>query len=179
MIEGGQWIVLRTGSAQTLPLVRSLQSAGFDAWSPVKVISKRRPRSNERREMPVAILPSYVFARAEHVTDLMVAANRNVSPHPPFSVFRYCGKIPTISDRSLDNLRRIEKRSLPEKAARQFKSGERVRITEGGFAGMTGIVKTGRGRYTMVLFPGFSMPIKVKSMLLLGDREGVDRELAA
>jgi transcription antitermination factor NusG len=177
--DNGEWIVLRTGSAQTLPLVRSLRDYGVEVWSPVKTISKRRPRSNERREVTVAILPSYVFARASHLADLMVAANRSVSPHPPFSVFKYCGKVPIISDRSLENLRRIEKRALPEKAARQFKQGERVRITEGGFAGMTGIVKTGRGRYTMVLFPGFSMPIKVKSMLLVDEIDQPERELAA
>lgn len=174
-----QWIVLRTASAQTLPLVRSLQSAGFTAWSPVKTISKRRPRSNERRDMTVAVLPSYVFACADHLTSLMIAASRSVSPHPQFSVFKYCGKVPTISDRSLDNLRRIERRNMPEKAARQFKSGERVRITEGGFAGLTGIVKTGKGRYTMVLFPGFNMPIKVKSMLLLDESEAQPQEMAA
>ena len=174
-----QWIILRTASAQTLPLARSLCDAGFDAWAPVKTISKRRPRSNERRDVAVAVLPSYVFACAENLTALMIAASRNVSPHPQFSVFKYCGRVPTISDRSLDNLRKVERRSMPEKASRQYKNGERVRITEGGFAGMTGIVKTGKGRYTMVLFPGFSMPIKVKSMLLLGEDEAAPQNMAA
>lgn len=173
------WIILRTGGTQTMPLVRSLEAAGFGVWSPTKAVMKRRPRSNERREIIAPVLPSYVFAKVEHLTALLIEADRNVSPHPRFSVFRYCGRVPTISERALDNLRKIERRNMPEKAARAFKHGELVRITEGGFAGLTGIVKTGRGRYTMVLFPGFAMPIKVKSMLLVDEVEGQAHDMAA
>lgn len=161
------WCILQTQGPRTLALAESLCRSGFDVWAPVKTIQKRRPRSNQRRDMSVALLPGYVFARVEYLTDLLMEASHPVSQHPAFKVFKYGGRFPLVSERSLDSLRKIERRSLPEKVARQFKNGETVRITEGGFAGLTGIVKTGNGRYTMVLFPGFSMPIKVKSMLLL------------
>lgn len=174
-----QWCILRMAGPRTMTVTQSLSEAGFDVWTPVKAISKRRPRSNERREMLVPVLPSYAFARASSLNGLMMESLRQVSPHPPFSIFRYCGRIPLISDRSLDNLRKIERRNLPEKAARMFKHGERVRISDGGFAGLTGIVKTGKGRFTMVLFPGFSMPIKVSSMLLLGETDDHAEAIAA
>ena len=174
-----QWCILRMAGPRTLTVTASLVDAGFDVWTPTKAISKRRPRSNERREIIVPVLPSYAFARASSLEGLMMESLRQVSPHPPFSIFRYCNRIPLISDRALDNLRKIERRNLPEKAARMFKQGESVRITEGGFAGLTGIVKTGKGRFTMVLFPGFTMPIKVSSLLLMDEAESQPQEIAA
>lgn len=174
-----QWCILRMAGPRTLTVTESLKQAGFDVWTPTKAISKRRPRSNDRREIIVPVLPSYAFARASSLNGLMLESLRQVSAHPPFSIFRYCGRVPLISDRALDNLRKIERRNLPEKAARMFKPNERVRITEGGFAGLTGIVKTGKGRFTMVLFPGFTMPIKVASMLLMDEADSQVDVLAA
>lgn len=167
----GEWFVLRTSGARTLVLANSLRSVGYDVWTPVKTLSKRRPRSTELREIVAAVLPSYVFAKVEHLSSLMIEADRIISPHPQFSVFRYCGKVPTISDLALTNLRKIERRNMPEKAARMFATGDKVRMTEGAYAGLTGIVKTGRGRYTMVLLAGARIPVKISSMLLVDEAQ--------
>lgn len=162
-----------------MAVAQSLRDAGYEAWAPTKVIQKRRPRSTQRREVTLAVLPGYVFAKAVHLTDLLVEASRPVSRFPKFTVFRYCGRIPLVSERSLDNLRKIERRNTPEKAARQFKKGEAVRITEGGFAGMTGVVKVAKGRYTLVLVDGFANPIRITRMATLEEFSPQPNVLAA
>lgn len=107
-VKRERWCILRTGGAQTLRLVRTLNAAGFEAWSPVRTIgvpeTKRAPRSE--RDLP--ILPTFVFARAGQLSALAHAAVQAVSPHPGFSIFRHGGRIPLIGDAAIDGLRAEE-----------------------------------------------------------------------
>lgn len=136
-------------------------------WTPVKTVTKRLPRSKDRREITVPIMPSYVFARASQILALFAEASNPATDHPKFQIARWAGKVPTISDRSLDALRVAERRAIPPKAGRHYKEGAAVRVADGAWAGLTGVVKAGRGRYTWVDIPGFSQPIRFASMLLL------------
>lgn len=169
-----QWCILRMAGPRTLAVAESLKQAGYDAWTPVGFSSKRKSRNPAKERALVPVMPTYVFARASHLLDLMAEVRRPSSAHPAFSVFRWHDRVPLIADCSLDFLRRAERRQRPPKAEREFTKGEMVRIEDGGFAGMSGIVETGKGQYTMVCFPGFNVPIKVSTLLLLagdGERE--------
>ena len=164
-----QWCILRMSGGSTLPVAQSLAEAGFDVWTPVEVQQSRKPRSKVKVERRVPIMPTYVFARAARLADLIAIAKAPTSPHPQFSVFHYAGRIPLIADRSLEPLRAAERDKTRVKDMPVFTKGERVKLTEGGFAGMSGVVELSKGKFTLVAFPGFQVPIRISSLLLLPD----------
>jgi hypothetical protein len=177
------WFILRMAGPRTLAVADSLKDAGFDAWTPIGSSSRRKSRKPGVEAKGVPVMPTYVFARDHHLHELLAEASRPVSAHPAFSVFRWDGRIPLIADRSLDYLRRGEARYLRRvregQPVKRFAEGERVQLSDGGFAGMSGIVETSKGKFTLVCFPGFAMPIKVATMLLLGDDATQAADLAA
>lgn len=173
MTTGAHWFILRMAGPRTLAVADSLKDAGFDAWTPIGASSRRKSRKPGVEAKPVPVMPTYVFARDHHLHDMLALAVQPVSPHPAFSVFRWDGRVPLIADRSLDYLRRGEARYLRRvregQPVKAFAQGDEVSLTEGGFAGLSGIVETSKGKFTLVCFPGFSMPIKVATMLLVGE----------
>jgi hypothetical protein len=111
-----RWIILRTTGAKTLPLARSLREAGFDVWTPERVM--RRVRAHARLlpggkrptiDVDAPIMPTLVFARAVHLGELAIASVAAVSPHPSFSIFRHAGRVPLVGDAQIDGLRAEER----------------------------------------------------------------------
>lgn len=108
-----RWIILRTSGGQTLPLMRSLRAVGVDAWSPARTIRRvlRRGRPSEQRfEIDVPILPTFVFAREEQIATIADAASEPSGQHPAFSLFRHGGRIPLVADSEIAGLRGEEER---------------------------------------------------------------------
>lgn len=173
------WCILRVGSQRTIALADSLAKSGFHVWTPVATVKRRRPRSKLHREITVPIMPSYVFARADQLPALFSEASNPATDHPNFTIARWAGKIPTISDRQLDALRVEERRAIPPKKAKPYQQGDAVRVLDGAWAGLPGIVKTGRGRYVWVDIPGFSQPIRFTSMLLMEEAQAQSVGIAA
>lgn len=178
------WCILRTSGSSTMGLARGLREAGYDAWTPVEVQNRRRPRSKDRYDKESALMPSYVFADASRLADLLALSKKPAQCYrrwdkdsgefvvhgiPYFSVFRYDDRFPVIADGSLEPLRRIERRTAPKPTAPVFSRGDHVKLVEGGFAGMSGVVETSKGDYSLVCFPNFNIPIKIASLLLLPD----------
>lgn len=180
MGRGNDWCILRTGASRTLPLVASLQAAGFDVWSPVQTLTRRRGPARDRVEYAAPIMPTFVFARADRRDDLARVAALPFSEHPGFSVFRYLGAIPTIGDAEIAEARRIEKRG--KRAAKMgerhaFTIGQQVSVKEGPGAGLSGeVVKDGDGKFVLVAFAGINMKI---GSWLLGTDEVQDAPIAA
>lgn len=156
------WCILRTSGRNTLPLAESLKRARFEVWTPAT--SKRLPR--RRAERPAPLMPTYVFAKSGHLLDLLDLADAPASIHPSFSVFHYLDRIPLIADDELNALRQIEaKRARREKQGLKFfSSGDFVRINEGAFSGMSGIVKRSNGKFALVTFD--RMEVSVATFLL-------------
>lgn len=173
MSRAGEWCILRMAGPRTLAVARSLAKAGYDVWTPVETRQKRLPRSKAKVECEVVLMPTYAFAQAAGLRDLLAESMNPVSDHPAFTVFRHGDRFPLIADRSLDPLRVAERRGTPLEKVRQFDAGERVKLTERGFEGLSGIVETSKGQFTMVCFPGFNIPIKVATMHLLPEVENV------
>lgn len=180
MARGNDWCILRTGASRTLPLVASLEAAGFDVWSPVQTLTRRRGPARERVEYAAPIMPTFVFARADRRHDLARIAALPFSEHPGFSVFRYLGSIPTIGDAEISEARRVEERG--KRAAKMgqrqaFTIGQPVKVREGAGAGLTGeVVRDGDGKFVLVAFAGISMKI---GSWLLGTDEVHDSPIAA
>jgi transcriptional antiterminator NusG len=163
------WCILRTAGQRTLLLATSLQEAGFDVWTPQETQAKRAPRGSKAKiERVVPMMPSFVFARATALADLVGILALPSSPHPAFSIFRYNGCIPLVSDREVERLRTAERRIVPKAKQKIFGIGTRVHIPEGAFAGLSGIVEEGGGKSTIVCFGG-NVSFSIATFLLQPD----------
>lgn len=191
ILDLGSWCILRCSSTDTLRVAKSLSDAGLGVWTPVEKRIGRTGASRARAEKQSALMPSYVFGRVEHVNELLRLALIPHRDHPRFSVFRYNGGIPLIADDQLDALRSEEDRKtrLFDRWKRRgmkgpkLAPGSEVRLPDGPFAGISGIVESTEGQFTLVDIAVFGKPvtIKVASCLLLSDmaQDGLPLERAA
>lgn len=176
------WCILRTSGGNTLPVANALVDAGFEVWTPVEIQKRRIGRRREQREVPTAITPGIVFARESQLHDLVTMSRSPSLTHqvwnadlrrmeqrgcPFFSVFRYQGHYPRVTDRSLDPLRQAEQRAAPRDKVVALNPGQEVRCPEAGFDGLVGTVQLSKGRHALVVFPGFSIPIQIDVARLL------------
>ena len=165
------WCILRTSGGRTLNLARSLAEAGFDVWTPRETLSRRVPRKKTLMDREVAILPTFVFARAVHIPELAAALALPVNPHPTFSIFRYLGDIPLLADREMKSLRDVEDvarlREL-KKTRNVVPVGTTVTMNEGAFAGLSGVVTKSDGKFALVAFGG-AFEVNIASFLIRTD----------
>lgn len=174
----GDWIILRTKGRQTLSLARSLAEDGFEVWTPARTKIIHIPKHNARREVTLPILASFLFARSAHLIDLLQLAELPVKPrrgaglrqpaHPDFSVFHYGERIPLVSESELAGLRALEaKLAVPilKRKAKPYARGDLVRMDEGSFAGMTGVVQSSSRGVAEVCFGG-RHTVKINAFIL-------------
>lgn len=172
-----RWCILRTAGPRTLVLARSLGEAGLDVWTPTEVIKRRRSRSRAIVECSVPMMPTFVFANALHLAELMMIRSTPGEVHPPFSLFRGAYGFPIIADASLGALRGAEDRARA-RAARakskreitEFAVGARVRVarTDVAWTGKIGIVEGTKGKDVAVCFDG-RQTVKIASWMLESD----------
>lgn len=165
------WCILRTSGRHTLVLAQTLRDDGFEVWTPETVLSCRLPRRKSRVDRTAAMLPTFVFAGSRHIPDLLTLSDAPKKRAPNFSVFRYLGRVPVVADRDLEAIRDVEKlermRAKRKAPRRTFDPGTTVRVEEGAFSGMSGIVEDGGGKHVLVCFHGIS--VKIASFLLVKD----------
>ncbi len=161
------WCILRTKGSSTLRLARSLAIAGIEAWTPIEYQDRKSRKLGGRVETAIAVMPTYVFAHAKHLIDLLAEADAQFSAHPDFSVFRYADKFPLIRDKHLAGLRAIERKAAAENKPVVFPRDESVRVPDGPFQGLTGrVIEDSKGKHTLVAFPGCNFPIEFASWQL-------------
>ncbi len=172
--NGKMWCILRCKSANTLPLLKSLGREGIEVWSPVERVTKRVPRANIRRVIDHALLPSYIFAAASDLPALIALCEAPASEHRDFRVFHHHGRLPLIADATLAPLRLLEERLALSELKRRSRGqmprlnrGDEVKLTEGGFAGLAGVIELVGKQFTSVRFKGFSLPLKIANFYLL------------
>lgn len=177
-----QWCILRCAGRSTLKLAERLDAAGIPAWTPIETIKRRPPRSKvwERKLAPV--LPTFVFAAADRLSQLIrLADDYSTRQRPPFigdelgqttpdfSVFRHHDRFPLVDDRELSALRAAERKGTPIDTLPRFNTGDRVTTDNESFQGLTGIVEKKRGKFILVAFPGFAMPVTISPLNLAGE----------
>lgn len=163
----GQWIILRCSGANTLRLAQSLAWASIEAWSPVETQILRKGASRTRRQNRVPIMPTYVFAKAAHLHELLAIREAPTSPHPAFNFLRHVGEIRPIHDNALDALRIEEQKGRPPEKARTWNLGDQVRYPAAGFEGLVGTVERKKRKSVWVRFPNHPWPIETGAALLL------------
>lgn len=163
------WIILRCSAKNTIALVDSLSKEGYEGqvWTPTIEVEVRQGPSRDRVKKSEALLPSFSFAHSSRKRDLMDEQMNPASNHPSFYLFQYMGCVPSISDRQLDPLRVAEAKIENPKGAPPLPLGTSVRTSEGGFQGLIGKVVRSQGKWTWVEFPGFLVPVKINTFLLL------------
>lgn len=164
-----RWCILQMRASRTIMVTESLALAGFEVWTPIVTIVKRQTKARARKKITAPAMPTYAFARAVHLADLLAEAKNPTSNHPDFKVYREYDRYPLISDRELDGLRMEERKQKPRKEAPVFGVGDPVRVTDGIAAGMSGIIERAKGKYALVCFPNGSVPIEISTFALVSD----------
>ncbi len=169
------WIILRTAGPRTLPLWRSLASAGFEAWTPVETVTQRRPRTRDERTIERPILPTFVFASADRLVDVLGVLRAPINPHPGFSLVTHAGRVPVVAEREIAGLRAAEadavraaERRLRKTHREAFGVGQAVTVKDGAWTGLTGVVEGGDDRFARVVFRS-GMSVKISTFLLIPD----------
>lgn len=176
MASDNGWCIIRCSGRHTLGLAESLAKDGYEVWTPVETRKVRIPRANVRREVKLPIMPSYVFARAHHLVDLLQLAEMPVKPrrgagmrepaHSDFSVLHAFGRIPIVADRHLVELRKIEAKRTPiKRAAYSFPRDSAARVNDGAFGGLIGVVVRSTPAKTVLRFEG-GFPVEIATSLL-------------
>lgn len=173
-MSSNQWCILRCAGQNTLPLLRSLEKAGFEVWSPVEKVCLRLPRANVKRWIDSPMLKSYVFARADRLIDLIAASKAPGGQHRDFSVFKHKDRFPLIDEETLAPLRSIERKRKPRGTVRSIPVGAKVRLNDGGFAGLDGVVESVSNKHAMVQFAGFPIAVKIGCWLIAEGLDGND-----
>ncbi len=163
-----EWCILRAAPASTLPLAKSLTRAGMEVWIPIEQITRRLPRANVKRVIDTAILPSYLFVRASHIPELIEMMEAPHKDHREFRLFRHLGMIALIADDTLAPLRLLERkrRNVP-KADSPLKVGATIRLEDGGFAGLSGVIEKPGSNFSFVRIEGFGSALKIANYYLL------------
>lgn len=188
ILDLGSWCILRMASADTLRVTKSLTEAGFEVWTPTEWQVARMPRTRARFDKPRPIMPSYSFARVEHLDELLRTAMLPGRQGPRFTVFHYRGGVPVVADAQLAPLRALERdlRNSFERARwkgvkiNAIEPGTEVQLPAGAFEGLSGIVEDTQGQYTLVNVDVFGKTTLIKvASLLLADPAATEQAMAA
>lgn len=182
---GDQWCILRTNGQRTLRLAASLSEAGIEAWTPEETQWQAKTRRKLAAERKVAILPTFVFARASHLNRLYAILRDPASRHPAFSIMRHAGQIPVVDETMIAGLRDAEvsatrlaearrrsiagqvQRDAKDRLRRELPVGHAVAMP-GPFTGFTGLVTGGSRKEACVVLPG-GFRMKIDTWLVAED----------
>lgn len=195
MIENPtDWCILRTASRSTLNLAKSLAEVGYDVWTPIEVRdppkAARKAKADDGNHES-AMLPTFLFAGFSHISELAALSRAPslqyrvwdsekrrmvVKGHAAFSVFKHNGSYSRVPDLALASLRAAERRRKPRGLVKMFPVGAKVKLSEGSYAGLKGIVVAVKGKIATVEFPkcGFIRDAKCPMWVLLDDESSND-----
>jgi transcription antitermination factor NusG len=193
MTRPGDWVVLRCAGAATLRLASSLAQAGFEVWTPSEVREQLAGRKRELVEVEAPILPDYVFAKFDHLAELLRLSHspslnyqvwdsseqRMVTKgHPYFTLFRDNGEIRPVRDKNLQPLRAIEEALRDDTERRreaakrkgpapQFTAGDVVRVEGSGFEGLDlTVAETNEGKTVKLHHPDWMWTVEISAWKL-------------
>jgi len=190
LLDAGEpWCILRMAGPRTLKVVESLRRAGYEIWTPATKRRRSLPRSTKYRDVEIAALPTFAFARYRDVADLNEITLAPHSDHPTFSILRHRGTFARVEDAALYPLReyqadldarweaftksdRLSKKKRSGRAAR-YVMGQRVHLPDTAFHGLAGhVVEVRRNGDLIIVFesggkatvnPCFVEPVHVGS----------------
>ena len=162
------WVVLMVEPRMEGKAAAALRDAGYVAWFPQTIEETKNEKRKVRRKVNRPLFPRYLFAAAPVAAGwLSDGDGYGDSGSPSFKALeRLCGPaigmggcdhvtviVGPVPSALLSNLsdRQCEGEFEQREIISQFGKNSRVRITEGPFAGLDGIVHRSQGRRVEVL----------------------------
>ena len=139
-----RWYACYTRARAEKQVAKTLQERGFESYLPL--VSRERQWKDRKKVVPFPLFPSYVFGRFSLRDMHAILTTPGVS-----TIVRTQGGQPSvIPAEELDNVRRfaeaLARTGLEPETRPLLAEGQRVRINEGPFAGIEGVVVENRGR---------------------------------
>ncbi len=153
------WYLVHTKPRQERCALENLERQGFPCYLPVLPVEKIRQRAVKVAEQP--LFPRYLFIRLGQGQSALswapIRSTKGVSRLVSF------GSEPAKVDDALVDALRAREAALQGQPEPLFHAGERVRMTEGAFAGIEGIYQIADGeRRAMVLIELMSKPVSLR-----------------
>jgi transcriptional antiterminator RfaH len=152
------WYLVYTKPRQELSALQNLERQGYHCYLPV--LPREKLMHGDLRVKNQPLFPRYLFIRlglsASSPSWAPVRSTIGVSRLVSFGVE------PAKVDDKLINLLQAQEVSAQREPQRLFEPGERVRLTEGAFAGIEGIYQVASSeRRVMVLIELLSKPVSI------------------
>jgi len=143
-----RWYACYTRARAEKQVAKTLEQRGIESYLPL--IPRERQWKDRRKVVEFPLFPSYVFSRfgPDHVHSVLTTPGLS-------TIVRSRGVPVPVADDELENVRRFAHaltRSGAEAEVRPLiGEGQRVRVTDGAFAGVEGVVIESRGRKRVVV----------------------------
>lgn len=167
------WCILRMAGRSTLPLAEYLGSLGLTVWTPTVIVKRRKPRSTKTEERSAPLLPTFLFAAAHHLDDLIFMSADPTRDGPGFSVVSYHDDrrfggtpYPTIANAALEPLRLEEARALHKARPPVLPKGTSVNVTGGSFSGFSGVVLSSKKDKAWLDLGGNFKRVEIETFIL-------------
>jgi transcription termination/antitermination protein NusG len=142
--EQAAWFALRVRTRFERTVLLSLQQRGYEAYLPIQ--NHVRHWSDRDKIVGSPLFPGYVFARFD------VGRRLPILTIPGMNYIAGIGKTPVpIPDREIDSLKTVLRSGRPAGTCPYLRTGQSVRIVEGPFAGMEGILLDVRNQRKLVV----------------------------
>ena len=144
-----RWYACYTRARAEKQVAKSLEDRGIASYLPV--VNRERQWKDRKKVVPFPLFPSYVFGRFTLQDIHAVLRTRGVA-----TTVRTSGGQPSpIVDDEIENVRRfataIATTGLEPETRPMLMEGQKVRVIEGPFEGVEGIVIESRGRKRVVV----------------------------
>lgn len=153
------WYALYTKPRNEKKVVERLGQSGFNVYCPL--VKTLRQWSDRKKKVQLPMFPSYIFCRiVEHKRHLLLE-----DPGVLNFVF-WLGKPAIVRDDEIAAIRKIAEVGDDVKVeANTLKKGERVKIPEGPFKGLTGVVNKLDKRKVLVFVEQLDCIVSFKYMV--------------
>ena len=130
-----QWVALYTNSRAEKKTAQTLHDAGYEVYLPL--LHTRRQWSDRWKVVEVPLINSYIFAKIRAKDVAPVRASAGV-----VAIISWHGQPAIIPDREIDAIKRLmdAKAAIYVKNSSQLRRGVKVRIVEGPFVNMEGLL---------------------------------------
>ncbi|MBP6430089.1 MAG: UpxY family transcription antiterminator [Bacteroidales bacterium] len=133
-----KWFALYVQPRKEKVVEKELLKSNYEAYLPLKKSLRQWKDRKKMVEMP--LIPSYVFTRIEECDIWNIV---KMSGCIKFVWFN--GKPCPIPDNQIDSMKLLQEKEAEIELENEIRPnrGDRVRITEGPFAGLVGVIKSG------------------------------------
>lgn len=130
-----QWVALYTNSRAEKKAAKTLKTAGYEVYLPLQIT--RRQWSDRWKSVEVPLISSYIFAKIRSKDVVPVRNTANV-----VSIVSWHGQPAVIPDSEINAIKQLmeTKAKIHVRNTSLLKLGTRVRIVEGPFVNMEGML---------------------------------------